>query len=408
MEVVHQRCAGLDVHQKTVVASVRVAERGQSRHEVRTFSTTVEELLRLSDWLAEQECTHVALESTGVYWKPVWHVLEGSFKLILANAQDVRNMPGRKSDIQDAVWLSDLLAHGLIRGSFVPTAAIQDLRDLTRTRAQLIHEMARHKQRLQKTLEDANIKLTGVISDILGASGRAMVEALIAGEHNAETLAQLGTGRLKASQEELKAALRGRLREHHRFLLKVHLKQIDAVQAAVREIESRVEVLLEPFRSQAELLTTIPGVSESTARVIVAEIGVEMSQFPTVRHLLSWAGLCPRNDQSAGKRRSTRTRRGNRWLKTALVQASWAATRKKNSYLQAQYLRLKARRGPKKAIMAVAASILTAAYFMLKRAEPYLEIGPEALEERIRQRTVKRLLKRLHGLGVQVEIAQAA
>lgn len=408
MEVVHQRCAGLDVHQKTVVASVRVAERGQSRHEVRTFSTTVEELLRLSDWLAEQECTHVALESTGVYWKPVWHVLEGSFKLILANAQDVRNMPGRKSDIQDAVWLSDLLAHGLIRGSFVPTAAIQDLRDLTRTRAQLIHEMARHKQRLQKTLEDANIKLTGVISDILGASGRAMVEALIAGEQNSETLAQLGTGRLKASQEELKAALRGRLREHHRFLLRVHLKQIDSVQAAVHEIENQMEVLLEPFRAQVELLTTIPGVSESTARVIVAEIGVEMSQFPTVRHLLSWAGLCPRNDQSAGKRRSTRTRRGNRWLKTALVQASWAATRKKNSYLQAQYLRLRARRGPKKAIMAVAASILTAAYFMLKRAEPYLEIGPEALEERIRQRTVKRLLKRLHGLGVQVEIAQAA
>jgi transposase len=408
MEVVHPRCAGLDVHKETVVACVRVIMGGHVEQQVRTFPTTTQELLRLSDWLKESGCTHVAMESTGVYWKPIWHVLEGSFELVLANAGAIRNVPGRKTDVNDAMWIADLLAHGLIRGSFVPPTPVQELRDLTRTRTQLVREIARHTQRIQKTLEDANIKLAGVITDILGVTGRAILEALSAGETDLEALAKLRRGSMKASHDELVEALRGKIRSHHRFLLRLHLRQIDALEQAVGELEGRMEDLLRPFRRAVEHLTTIPGVSETTARVLVAEIGFDMARFPSAGHLVSWAGLCPRSDESAGKRRSTRLRPGNVWLKSTLVQAAWAATRKKESGLRAQYLRLKSRRGPKKAVVAVAASMLTSAYFMLQRDVPYRDLGPTYLDTLNRQRTVNRLTRRLRDLGFEVEIRHAA
>ena len=408
MEVLHPRCAGLDVHQQTVVACARIAtETGVAQH-VETFETTTQGLERLRVWLAGHGCTHVAMESTGVYWKPVWHVLEGGFSLILAHAAHIRNVPGRKSDVNDAMWIADLLAHGLIRGSFVPPTPVQELRDLTRTRKQLVREIARHTQRLQKTLEDANIKVTGVISDILGQSGRALLQALIAGETDPERLVQLTTGRLKAPRAALVEALRGRVRPHHRFLLKLHFDQIDALQDAVREVEARIGESSEPYRAAVELLDTIPGVNRIAAHVILGEIGVDMARFPTAAHLISWAGLCPRNDESAGKRRSTRVRKGAPWLKTTLVQAAWAAVRAKGTYLRAQFLRIKARRGPMKAILAVAASMLTAAYHMLRTGAVYEDLTERYFDTRDRLKLVHRLVRRLSDLGVQVELKGAA
>jgi len=366
MEVHYKRCAGLDVHKDTVVACARVVQDGAVSQEVETFDTTMQGLFALCDWLSKRVCTHVAMEATGVYWKPVWHVLESHFELVLANAAHVRNVPGRKTDVNDATWLADLLAHGLIRASFVPPRAIQELRDLTRTRKQLVREQTQHVQRVQKTLEDANLKLASVVSNIVGRSGRAILDAIVAGETDPVKLVGLANSRLKASRATLIEALRGNITPHHRFLVKLHLDQFDSLQRAVVAVEKEAGAALEPFRARAELLTTIPGVSDTVARAIVSEIGVDMGRFPTAGHLLSWASLCPRSDESAGKRRSTRLRKGGNWLKTILVQAAWAGAHKKDSYLRAQFLRLKSRRGPKKAIMAVAASILTAAYYMLR------------------------------------------
>src|ERR671938_412952 len=344
MEVLHPRCAGLDVHKDFVVAAVRLAEAGGVRCEVRRFDTTTPGLLALGAWLAECGCTHAVMEATGVYWKPVWHVLsDGELALILANAAHVRNVPGRKTDVSDAAWLAELLAHGLIRASFVPDAATQELRSLLRTRKQLVREQASHVQRLQKTLEDANSKLEAGLSDVVGVSGRAMIEALIAGESDPATLAALAHPRLKATPAALKEALRGRVTRHHRFLLRLHLQQIDALDAAIAAIDQEVESQLAPFRAAVQLLDTIPGVNALAAEVIVSEIGVDMSRFPTAGHLLSWAGLCPRNDESAGKRRSTRLRPGAPWLKTTLVQCAWAAVRAKATYSQALFHKLKAR-----------------------------------------------------------------
>ena len=340
----------------------------------------------------------------------MWHILEdeASLTLVLANAQHIRNVPGRKSDRNDAAWIADLLAHGLIRGSFVPPAPIQELRDLTRTRKQLIREVGRHTQRLQKTLEDANVKLTRVVTDILGASGRAVLSALIAGQTDPERLADCTTGRLKASRADIVAAVHGRVTAHHRFLLKLHLSQVDALTAAVQQVEHQADEVLRPFREAADRLQTIPGVSETVARVLVAEIGVDMAQFPTAGHLVSWAGLCPRLDESAGKRRSTRIRHATPWLKTTLVQAAWAATRKNGSYLQAQFHRLKGRRGPKKAIVAVAASMLTAAYFMLRDEKDYHDLGGRYLSDRDKQRVTQRLLRRLQDLSCRIGVARCS
>ena len=405
MEVLYPDCAGLDVHKDTVVACVRHMANGEVRREVRTFKTTTKELLALSDWLADEGCTHIAMEATGVYWKPVWHVLgDGDFTLLLANAAHVKNVPGRKTDVNDATWLADLLAHGLIRGSFVPDQQTQEMRSLLRTRKQLVRERSSHVQRLQKTLEDANIKLDSVISDILGLSGRRMIEALIAGETDPEALAALAHRRIKATPDELEAALRGRVTRRHRFLLRLHLQQIDAIDAAIDQIDQEVDTDVEPFRAAIALLTTIPGVSALSAEIILAEIGRDMSRFPTAGHLISWAGLCPKNDESAGKRRSTRMRKSAPWLKTTLVQCAWAASRKKASYLQAQYHRLRARRGAKKAIGALAASILTTVYHMLISGELYHDLGPDHFDRRAKGRQTSRLVARLQNLGYAVQI----
>jgi transposase len=417
MEVVHAKCAGLDVHKETVVGCVRIVSEGKVGRDVKTFSTTTTGLLELSAWLEEQGCTHAAMEATGVYWKPVWHILsEGRLALVLANAAHIKNVPGRKTDVNDATWIADLLAHGLIRASFVPEEPIQELRNLMRTRKQLVREQSSHIQRIQKTLEDANIKLESLLSDVLGASGRAMIEALIAGESNPVALAQLAHRGVKASQERLVEALRGRVTDHHRFLLRLHLRQIDGLDAAIQDIDGQVDALIArtdeevvagqaSFRTLICLLITMPGVRQLAARAILAEIGRDMSCFATAGHLLAWAGMCPRNDESAGKRRSTRLRKGDPWLKAILIQCAWAATRQKDSYYRAQYYRLRTTLGKKKAICAVAASMLTAIYHMLKNGTEHEDLGADYLDRRTKKDKVDRLKNQLAKLGYEVQLS---
>jgi transposase len=405
MEVLHPHCAGLDIHKDSVVACVRHMVKGKVASQVRTFRTTVRELMELSDWLTAEGATHVGMEATGVYWKPIWHILtDAEFVLVLANAAHVKNVPGRKTDVKDAVWLSDLMAHGLIRASFVPDAPTQEMRDLLRTRKQFIRERSSHIQRIQKALEDANVKLDSVISDVAGVSGRRMIEALILGQTDPLVLAALADRRLRASTSELEAALRGRVTVHHRFLLRLHLDHLDALDAAINRIDQEVDAHLGPFRAAIELLITIPGVSRLSAEIIVSEIGLDMDRFATDGQLISWAGLCPRNDESAGKRRSTQMKKGAPWLKTTLIQCAWSATRVKASYLSAQYLRIRSRRGGKKAIGAVAASILTAIRHMLKNGANYADLGSDHFDHRAKGKHILRLLSRLQNLGVTVRI----
>lgn len=408
MKVVHRQCAGLDVHKDSVVAAVRVATGNKARQEVRSFNATMRGLLEMKEWLQAACVTHVAMEATGVYWKPVWHVLEEDFTLVLANAAHIKNVPGRKSDVSDAAWIADLLAHGLIRSSFVPPEPIQQMRDLTRTRKQLVREISQHVLRIQKTLEAANIKLSSVVSNIMGVSGRAVLNALVAGESDPERLVACTTGQLRASPEQLAEALRGHVNAHHRFLLKLHLDQIAALESGVRDVEARLAEALAPFREHVERLKTIPGVSEVVAQTIIAEAGVDMTRFQSHRHLISWAGLCPGMNESAGKRRSTRTRRGAPWLKTVMVQSAWGAVRTKQTYLRAQFVRLKGRRGPKKAIVAVAASILTAAFFVLRDGVEYRELGADHFDKRDKAKLAKRLKARLEALGYEVDVRSTA
>lgn len=408
MELRHRCCAGLDVHSRNVVACLRQHDGRRVRHEILSFDTTTDGLLQLRDWLEKNGCTHAAMESTGVYWKPVWHILEGGPELILANAHEVRNVPGRKSDVRDSQWLADLLAHGLIRSSFVPPEPIREMRDLTRTRKQILREVGQHTQRIQKVLEDANIKLTQVVSNIMGKSGRDILGALVNGESDPHALANLARGRLKAKKPLLVKALHGRVTEHHRFLIGLHLRQIAALESTIDQVEQRLGSMLRPFREAVKRLMTIPGVSDVTAHVIVAEVGLDMTRFPEHGNLISWAGLCPRSDESAGRRKSTRVRKGDPWLKTVLVQAAWGAARSKNTYLQAQFLRLRARRGPKKAILAVAASILTAAYYILLRQTTYQELGADYFQRRDREKIAARLVRRLSNMGYDVSLNPAA
>jgi len=334
MQVLYPRCAGLDVHKDTVVACVRLAGEGQATTEVRTFATTTAGLCALAEWLVESSVTHVAMEATGIYWKPVWHILsDNPLELILANAAHVKNVPGRKTDVNDATWLADLLAHGLIRSSFVPPREVAELRTLLRTRKQLVREHASHVQRIQKTLEDANIKIASALSDIMGKSGRAMIEAMIAGETDPQKLAALADRRVQAPRAKLVEALTGRLNAQHRFLLRLHLGQIDALDRATAEVDAEIEGHLGPFADAVKLLDTIDGVDVLAAEVILSEIGLDMTRFPTDGHLVSWACICPRNDESAGRRRSTRTRKGARWLKATLIQCARSAARMKGRYL---------------------------------------------------------------------------
>jgi transposase len=408
MDVMHARCAGLDVHKHTVVACVRVTTAGRAQHEVRTFATTAAGLRGLQEWLVAAGCTHAVLESTGVYWKPVWHRLEDHLTLVLANATAVRNLPGRKSDVSDAQWLADLLAHGLVRGSFVPPAPIQALRELTRTRKQLGREVTAHSQRIEKVLESADVKLATVLRPLLGVSGRAIVAALAAGETDPDRLVALAHPRLRAKRDALRAALPGHVRPHHRVLLRQHLRVVETLQATIAELDAAIGAALIPCRATVAHLVTIPGVSTTAAQILVAEIGTDMTRFPSVGHLISWAGLCPRQDASAGKHRSTRLRKGAPWLKPVLIQGAWAAVRGREGYLRAQFLRLKHRRGPMKAIVAVAASMLTAAYYMLRDDQDYHDLGAAHFQRGDHDRLVAGLTRRLHHLGYEVTLRPAA
>ena len=411
MQVVHERCVGLDVHKKSVVACRIVpAPEGGWRREVRKFGTFTDELLMLADWLRAGGVTHVAMESTGVYWKPIYNILEAEFAVVLVNAQHIKFVPGRKSDVNDAQWIAELLQHGLLKGSYIPEVEQRDLRDLIRYRTQLIRARASEINRVQKVLETANIKLGSVASNVLGVSGRDMLEHLIAGQEDPAQLAQLARGRLRAKIADLERALRGQVREAHRVLLKLHLEHIDDLNAKINALSEEVDHLLAPFDQidAIERLDAIPGVNTAIAQVIVSELGLDMSRFLTAGHAASWAGLVPGQDESAGRNRSSRIRKGNKHLKSALVQAAHAAGRRKDHYLGAQYRRLAARRGKKRAAVAVAHSILVIAYHMIKRGTEYVELGGDYFDKRNRQQVQRRLVKRLEQLGFKVSLEPAA
>lgn len=409
MLVVHERCCGLDVH-KQIVAACALTPRagGEPRKELRTFGTMTDELERLADWLAERGVTQVAMESTGSYWKPVWNILEERFQLVLANAAHVKQVPGRKTDVKDAEWLAELLRHGLIRGSFVPDRAQRELRELTRYRTSLVEERTAAVNRLQKVLEGANVKLASVASDVTGVSARAMLAELVAGATNAAALAELAQGRLREQIPALERALTGRVGPHQRFLLAQQLAHVDFLDEQIARLDAEVAERTRPLAAAIARLDTIPGVSRRVAETLVAEIGTELERFPTPGHLASWAGMCPGNDESAGKRRSGKTRKGSPALRRALVQAAHAAGRTKRTYLGAQYRRLVARRGTKKAAVAVGHSILTIAYHLLARATVYQDLGPGYFDERDRDAIRRRLVGRLEKLGYKVTTEPAA
>ena len=405
MEVVYERCCGLDVHKQTVVACLLVpGPSGRTKPEVRTFGTMTDDLLALGDWLAEAGCTHVAMESTGVYWKPVWNLLEGQFELLLVNAQHIKAVPGRKTDVQDSEWIADLLRHGLLRASFVPDREQRELRELTRYRASLVRERSREVNRLQKTLEGANIKLAAVATDILGKSGHDILTDLAAGQTDAAALADRARGKLRSKLPELERALIGRFGDHQRFLVARQLGHIDYLDEVIAELSTQIAERLRPFEDELERLDAITGVGRYTAEVIVAEIGTDMTRFPTDRHLASWAALCPGNHESAGKRQSGKTRKGNRWLRTALVEAATGAGRSRNTYLSAQYHRLAARRGKKKAAVAVAHSILIDAYHLLKEGSTFRDLGGDYFDRRDQDALERRLVQRLEALGNKVNL----
>jgi transposase len=409
MHVVYERCAGLDVHKKNIYGCVVFFDQqGKRQQEIRSFGAVTADLLSLADWLKQHGVTHVAMEATGVYWRPVWAVLDGQFELMLVNPHQVKAMPGRKTDIKDCEWLADLLQHGLLKGSFVPPMEIQDLRDLTRYRAELTQAQNRVSNRIQKVLEQANIKLSSVASDTLGVSGQEMIEAIIAGENDAERLADLAKRRLRQRIPELQRALSGRVRDHHRFMLKEHLDEWKALSQRIARVEQEIDRRIVPFESAVTLWQSIPGISRVTACSLVAEIGVNMEQFPSAQHLASWAAVCPGQNESAGKRKSGVTRDGNRWLRRTLCQAAWAASHKKDCYLSSQFKRIAARRGPKRAIIAVAHSILIVAYTMLKRDKSYLELGVDFFDQIHKQQIQKHLVRRLQQLGLTVTVQPAA
>lgn len=408
METIFKNCAGIDVHKKFLVVCWRsIDAEGRVHTEKRRFSTMTADLEALAAWLAERGCTHVAIESTGVYWQPVYNILEDHFEVWLVNAQHVRNVPGRKTDMTDAEWLAQLMQYGLLKPSFIPPRPQRELRELVRYRQSLVEERTRVVNRLQKVLEDANIKLASVVSDIQGVSAQAMLQALVQGTSDAQALAELARGRLRRKLEELARALRGRVRPHHRFLLAELLEHLAFVNERIAHLEAEIERRLAEmpeFVAAIERLVTIPGVERQTAITIVAEIGVDMSRFPSDRHLTSWAGLAPGNHQSGGKQRAGKTRKGNRYLRRALVQAAHAAARAKGTYLKARYHRLAARRGKQRAAVAVGCTILRIAYFLILREETYRELGEDHFDRLDKERTTKRLVRRLENLGYTVEL----
>lgn len=409
MEVVHACCCGIDVHKATLVACLRRQDGRRRHNEVQAFGTTTAEILRLHAWLVAADCTHVAMESTGVYWQPVFNVLEGSIEVILANAHHVQAVPGRKTDIKDCEWLAELLAHGLIRASFIPPAGIRALRDLTRHRKSLIRDRVRAVNRVHKLLEGANLKLATVVSDILGVSGRAMLDALVAGETDPSALAKLARGCLIPKTAALAAALRGRFTADHRFLLDQLLTHLDHLRDLIARCDTQIEAVGAPMAAAIARLQTIVGVGRRSAEVIVSEIGVDMTRVQTSAHLASWARLCPGTHESAGKRRATGTGTGNNWLRTTLLESAWAASHARTSYLGAQYRRLSKRRGPKRAAIAVAHSIIVIAYHVLRDDVPFHDLGPDYFDRTNRTQARRYHLRRLQELGCDVsQITSAA
>jgi transposase len=409
MERLIERVCGLDVHKETVAACVRVpGSKGTREQHIQTFGTTAAELLALRDWLEAHGVTHVAMESTGVYWKPIYYVLEERFTCLLVNAAHVKQVPGRKTDVKDCVWIAQLLEHGLLRGSFVPPAPIRELRDLTRYRKVLIQDRTREANRLHKFLEDAGIKLASVATDILGVSGRAMLEALVRGTTDPEVLAELARGKLRAKLPALRQALHGRFRPHHAFLVSQLLAHLDYLDETITTLSERIEEIIVPFADELARLDTIHGVGRRTAEVLIAELGVDMNQFPSDRHLASWAGLCPGNNESAGKHKSGKTRRGNRWLRAALTEAALAAIRTSNSAFTARYRRIMRHRGHKKAVLAVAHAMLVTAYHLLARQTTYHELGAEYFDRRHGERVTRQAVQMLERQGYRVTLDRAA
>jgi transposase len=405
MEPIVERCCGLDVHQATVVACLLVGRAHQrARKEVRTFRSVTSELLALRDWLRAEGCTHVAMESTGVYWKPVYAILEDDFEMVVGNAHHIKNVPGRKTDVKDAEWIADLLRHGLIAKSFVPPKPLRELRDLLRYRRKLIESRSAERNRLLKLLETANIKLASVASNVFGVSGLAMVRALVSGDATPGEMAELAKGRLREKRGDLELALHGRVEEHHRFLLAIQLRRLDEVDVHVAGLDQRIDERLVPYREQHERLTQIPGIDRVVASVLIAELGVDMSVFKSRAHVAAWAGVCPGNNESAGKRKSIQSRRGNIHLKSALVEAAQSAARKKHTYLKDKFFRLKARRGHKRAAMAIAHKLLIAAYEMLATGASYKDLGDTYLDELDKTRVTSNLVRRLERLGYDVKI----
>jgi transposase len=409
MEVVYERCCGLDVHKQSVVACrIAPGPDGAPRKQVRTFGTMTADLLELADWLTAAAVTHVAMESTGVYWKPIWNLLEGSFELVLANARHIKAVPGRKTDVRDCEWIADLLRHGLLRGSFVPDRAQRELRELTRYRTSLVRERTAEANRLQKTLEGANVKLAAVATDILGASGRAMLAALVDGATDTAAMADLAKGRLREKIPQLEQALAGCFGPHQRFMVAQQLAHLDFLDAAISRVSQEVAERVREDEPAIAHLDTIPGVGRYVAEALVAEIGTDMPRFPSAAHLASWAGMCPGNNESAGKRRSGKTRKGSPWLRSLLIQAAHAAARKRDTYLSALYRRLAARRGKSRAAVAVGHAILVIAYHLLQRDADYKDLGPWYFAERDRDAEQRRLVHRLERLGFKVSLEPSA
>jgi transposase len=408
MDVVYERCCGLDIHKRTVVACLIVpGPAGKPHKVVRTFGTMTADLLQLADWLTSEGVTHVAMEATGVYWQPIWNLLEGSFTLLLANARHIKAVPGRKTDVRDCEWIADLLRHGLLRPSFVPDRPQRELRELTRYRTALIRERSAEVNRLQKTLEGANLKLAAVATDIRGKSGQEILAALVAGRTEPAALAELAKGRLRAKLPELERALTGQFGGHQRFLVAQQLAHLDFLDESIERVSAEIAERLRPFEPALERLDTIPGVGRRIAEILLAEVGPDVSRFPSAAHLASWAGMCPGNHESAGKRQSGRTRKGNSWLRGALTEAGQAAGRTKHTYVGAQYRRLAARRGKKKATIAVGHTILIIAYHLLTENATYQDLGVDYLEQRNRQAVERRLVRRLEALGNKVTLEPA-
>ena len=409
MQRLFKVCAGIDVHKKELsVCLLKADPKGQVSQEIRTVGTMTRDLLELLDWLVAAGCESVAMESTGVYWKPVFNVLEGAMKVVLVNPQHVKALPGRKTDVQDCMWLAELHLHGLVRPSFIPTLEIRELRDLVRTRTRLIAERAQHVNRIQKVLEDANIKLSSVASDVLGVSGRAMLDHLVADDAAPEALAELARGRMRPKRSELQAALTGRVRPHHRLLLRTHLQMIDSLEAAIAGLTADIEERMRPFVELRDTLDGVTGIGQEVATVYISEMGADMAAWPTSGHAASWAGFCPGHHQSAGKRKSGRPRPGNRWLKQAFIQAAWSAKRANGTYMQAHFRRVQTHRGPKKAAGAVAHSLFVRCFVLASRGGTYQDLGPTYFDERRKEVVTQKLVRRLENLGYDVSIAPKA